>query len=298
MSNNLMLLANASAMSYYDYGYVDPYSGLYGLMSVIAGILAFAVGILVISGLISIIGMWLIFRKAGEAGWKSLIPVYNVWVFGKVIYGHGKEWLALIPLIIIVGTPIVSGIPVIGWLISLVMFIVSLIYQFTILIPSVCHAFGKYGFGSYLVYFLFSPLVLIYYGASQSVRYMGPTRVNMNGQFGNGQYGQYGNGQYGNGQYGNGQYGQFNNGQFGGQPNQYGQYNNGQFGGQYAGQPNQYGNSQSNGYGYQGNGQTGQSNGQNGQSNGQGNGQYVNNGYPNFGNGYPTGNPTNPSNDK
>ncbi len=34
---------------------------------------------------LTIIGMWKIFTKAGEEGWKSLIPYYNVYVIGKIV---------------------------------------------------------------------------------------------------------------------------------------------------------------------------------------------------------------------
>lgn len=33
--------------------------------------------------------MWRIFSKAGEAGWKALIPFYNTWIFHKIVWGKG-----------------------------------------------------------------------------------------------------------------------------------------------------------------------------------------------------------------
>ncbi len=33
---------------------------------------------------VTIVGMWKIFTKAGEKGWKSLVPVYNSWTFLKM----------------------------------------------------------------------------------------------------------------------------------------------------------------------------------------------------------------------
>ena len=47
-----------------------------------------------------IAGWWMMFEKAGEAGWKSIIPIYNVIVLLKIV---GREWwwvlLMLIPFV-------------------------------------------------------------------------------------------------------------------------------------------------------------------------------------------------------
>jgi hypothetical protein len=43
---------------------------------------------------------WMIFVKAGEAGWKSIIPIWNVLIILKIV---GREWwwilLMLIPIV-------------------------------------------------------------------------------------------------------------------------------------------------------------------------------------------------------
>ncbi len=43
----------------------------------------FAIAVLVI------VGWWKIFEKAGEAGWKAIIPIYNVIVLLRI---SGKPW--------------------------------------------------------------------------------------------------------------------------------------------------------------------------------------------------------------
>lgn len=46
---------------------------------------------------VMIIGMWKTFEKAGEPGWKAIIPVYNTWTLMEI---SGKPgWWALITLI-------------------------------------------------------------------------------------------------------------------------------------------------------------------------------------------------------
>lgn len=47
---------------------------------------------------LSIIGNWLIFSKAGERPWASLIPFYNSFILHKITWGQG--WMFLIPLIL------------------------------------------------------------------------------------------------------------------------------------------------------------------------------------------------------
>lgn len=47
----------------------------------------------------SVIAMWKIFTKAGQAGWKIFIPVYNAMTLFKIIYGsYGKAFMTLIPV--------------------------------------------------------------------------------------------------------------------------------------------------------------------------------------------------------
>ena len=58
---------------------------------------------------LSIAGLWMMFQKAGEAGWKSIIPIWNTLVILKMV---GREWwwiiLMLIPIVNIVIWIIVS----------------------------------------------------------------------------------------------------------------------------------------------------------------------------------------------
>lgn len=51
--------------------------------------------------IMDVLAHWMIFEKAGEAGWKSLIPIYNNYVAFKIVWGNG--WMFLTVLIPIVG---------------------------------------------------------------------------------------------------------------------------------------------------------------------------------------------------
>ena len=46
---------------------------------------------------LSIAGLWMMFQKAGEAGWKSIIPIWNTLVILKMV---GREWWWIILLIV------------------------------------------------------------------------------------------------------------------------------------------------------------------------------------------------------
>ena len=39
---------------------------------------------------------WIIFTKAGEGGWKSLIPIYNIYILYKITWGNGLIFLLLL----------------------------------------------------------------------------------------------------------------------------------------------------------------------------------------------------------
>ena len=48
-----------------------------------------------------IVAWWKIFTKAGEAGWKSIVPFLNLYVLFKISWGNG--WLFLLTLIPFLG---------------------------------------------------------------------------------------------------------------------------------------------------------------------------------------------------
>ena len=61
-----------------------------------------SIGTLIVVVLL-IIAMWKIFSKAGQGGWKSIIPIYNVYTLCKIADGNGwKFLLLLIPIVNII----------------------------------------------------------------------------------------------------------------------------------------------------------------------------------------------------
>ncbi len=87
--------------------------------------------------ILTIIGWWKIFAKAGQPGWAILIPFYNMWVMIKVAQKPG--W----------------------WMIM--MFIPLVSFVFVILIyAAICAEFGKgagYTLGLLFLPFIFAPML-------------------------------------------------------------------------------------------------------------------------------------------
>ena len=90
-----------------------------------------------------IVSMWMIFEKAGEAGWKSLIPFYSSYKLFQIATDHG--WMFLLVYV-----------PIIGWI-----FQVYMVYK-------LAGAFGK-GIG-FTVGMVFLPIVfypILAFGSSE-----------------------------------------------------------------------------------------------------------------------------------
>lgn len=75
------------------------------LAALIAFFAAFFLVFLVI-GIITLIGAWKVYDKAGQPGWSVLIPVYNLIVLLRIV---GLPWFWVL-------TPLILIIPLLGWI--------------------------------------------------------------------------------------------------------------------------------------------------------------------------------------
>ena len=136
--------------------------------------LGIAMGVLIVAGLVwfvfQVIADWKIFSKAGEPGWKSLIPVYNIYV------EYGICWNGVLGLVylaaVICANVLTSGQVVQNWklIIGCVILIVALILH-VMQSMKLARSFGKgTGFGICLV--LFGPIARLVLGFG-SARYIG-----------------------------------------------------------------------------------------------------------------------------
>lgn len=76
-------------MNEYDYS-SGASSG--GLLAVIFGVLLIPI---IISWVLTVIGMWKAFEKAGKPGWAAIIPIYNTIVTIEIV-GKPMWWIAII----------------------------------------------------------------------------------------------------------------------------------------------------------------------------------------------------------
>lgn len=90
---------------------------------------------------------WKVFTKAGEPGWAALIPIYNAYVFLKIV-GRPGWWLLL-------------------YLVPLVNVIIAVIVQ-----VDLARSFGR-GIGFALGLIFLSPIFILILGFSE-IRYEGP----------------------------------------------------------------------------------------------------------------------------
>ena len=103
-----------------EYDYYSGYSSVSGLEGLFFGvffllIIAAVIGLIV--HIFSIICMWKIFVKAGKAGWIALVPLYNAYTLFEITWGNG--WYCL--------TLLIGMIPIIGWIVDVAIFIITLI---------------------------------------------------------------------------------------------------------------------------------------------------------------------------
>lgn len=117
---------------------------------------------------VGVVAYWRIFTKAGEAGWKSLIPFYNNYVQYKITWNTRMFWIGLIA--IIVGTLLynIDGfISIIGGIMCLAATVISWIS-----LHKLSLAFG-HGIGFTLGLFFLNPIFILILGLGSS-RYQGP----------------------------------------------------------------------------------------------------------------------------
>jgi hypothetical protein len=123
-----------------------------------AGVLAGLTGGYTIVGLVLailvIVGLWKMFKKAGQPGWASLIPIYNVYILIKIA-GRPWWWLLLLAA---------GCIPFVGWIVAGI--------SLVILYNDIAKSFGR-GIGTTLGLIFFSGIFLPILGLGKA-QYVGP----------------------------------------------------------------------------------------------------------------------------
>lgn len=94
-----------------------------------------------------IAAFWKIFDKAGQPGWAAIVPIYNMYIWTKIV---GRPWWFILLMFI----------PIVGWIIGI------------ILIVDLAKSFGKgigFAIGMILLGIVFYPML-----AFGSAEYEGP----------------------------------------------------------------------------------------------------------------------------
>ncbi len=140
--------------------------------------------VIIAASLVSIVGLWKMFEKAGYAGWKSLIPILNVYIMYE-ISGNKKLFPVLIVSNIVymvsmiwrsviyasdpsASSPFLTALAVLGVISAVVMFIVVLK-----MLAGLAVAFGQGMLWFFLLLF-FAPIAFVIMGFSSSVNFNGP----------------------------------------------------------------------------------------------------------------------------
>src|SRR5213083_3264088 len=108
--------------------------------------LSMIVGLLI--ALFLIVAMWKVFTKAGQPGWASIIPIYNLYIWCKIV---GRPWWWILLMLI----------PFVDFIILIILFI------------DLAKSFGKgagFGIGLILLPIIFWPI--LGFGSAQ---YQGPS---------------------------------------------------------------------------------------------------------------------------
>ena len=98
---------------------------------------------------LSVIGLWAIFEKAGQPGWKILIPFYNLYIWLKIV--KKPLW----------------------WYIFLLVPFIN-VFVILLMIVEIVKCFGKYGLGAQALSVLFPFAYLPYLGFSSQEHYTNP----------------------------------------------------------------------------------------------------------------------------
>lgn len=137
-----------------------------GIGAIIIGFLLLILVFALIVGIFTVICRWKIFKKAGEEGWKAIIPFYNQYILCKIV-GVNPWWI-----LIYFCSFALSSVPMIGSTLQLVV----IVYYGILVNVSLAKSFGKDTGFAVGLYFL-SPVfnAILAFGKSE---YLGACPMN------------------------------------------------------------------------------------------------------------------------
>lgn len=174
----------------------DGLSAMSAMSSMFSNLFSLASTILVI------IGTWKVLEKAGEQGWKAIIPFYNSYTLYKKFWEKKWFWISLIPtaittigtfvlIVLIIMAAVFSGSAkgfdasagfsalagsIIGFAGAVFLMVAGAIFSFVlnvILNVKIAKAFGKSG-GFAVGLILLAPVFYMILGCSKDIKYIKP----------------------------------------------------------------------------------------------------------------------------
>ena len=109
------------------------------IMAVLFAMIGIILVIALVVYILQVIGMWKVFKKSGEEGWKAIIPIYNTYTMCKIT-GVNPWWVLIVA--IAGGLSGAFGDSDLNTIVSLLCSIVT-IYFSVLLYVSLARAFGK-----------------------------------------------------------------------------------------------------------------------------------------------------------
>ena len=78
--------------------YLQDNFSFFDFLAIVFGLLCMGAGLIFVG--LYIAGLWGVFEKAGQKGWKAIIPIYNFWVLLEIV-GRPQWWIILffIPIV-------------------------------------------------------------------------------------------------------------------------------------------------------------------------------------------------------
>jgi len=138
-------------------------------MAVLATLGMAAIAVLIAFYVLLVIAGWMIFQKAGEGGWKSIIPIYNSYIFYKITWDGKMFWITLLLSLVssLCAVSDTTGLVILGGAVGLVLLVITIIS-----IHKLSKAFG-HGAG-FTIGLLLLPNVFTMILGFGSSRYQGP----------------------------------------------------------------------------------------------------------------------------
>lgn len=141
--------------------------GLFGLG---VAVLVTLCMLMVVVYVVYVIGMWKAFAKAGEEGWKAIIPIYNMYIMYKISWKTSMFWITL-ALAVVAG--IFNALVTVGAFFAVLSSLVSI--ALVVISIMLLYKFSKaYGYGAgFTVGLIFLPFIFVLILGFGSAEYIG-----------------------------------------------------------------------------------------------------------------------------